>query len=116
MNMHSPMMDSFHDSAGACIRAARKRKGWSLDQLAEALGVSKTSVWGWETDKARPRTSRLTEIAELLDLPADRILNGQRPTEDVSVEGRSLIEDCQLRIAEAFRVNPADVEIRVSFR
>ena len=115
MNMHSPMMPSL-ETAGTCIRAARKRKGWSLDQLAEALSVSKTSVWGWETDKARPRAARLTEIAELLDLPADRILNGNRAADDGSVEGRSLIEDCQLRIAEAFRVNPADVEIRVSFR
>jgi len=113
--MHSPIMPPL-DTAGTCIRAARKRKGWSLDQLAEALGVSKTSVWGWETDKARPRASRLTELAELLDLPADRILNGSGAAENGPVEGRTLIEECQARIAEAFRVNPADVEIRVSFR
>ncbi len=116
MNMHSPLAPSFNGTAGNCIRAARKLKGWSLDHLADALGVSKTSVWGWETDKIRPRTARLREIAELLDLPPEYILNGKPAMEPTSGEGRGLVEDCQLRIAEAFGVEPADVEIKVSFR
>lgn len=116
MNMYSPLAPTFNGSAGSCIRAARKLKGWSLDRLAEALGVSKTSVWGWETDKIRPRTSRLREIAELLELPPEYVLNGKPSVDHTSRDGRDLIESCQLRIAEAFGVAPIDVEIKVSFR
>lgn len=116
MNMYSPLAPSFNGTAGSCIRAARKLKGWSLDHLADALGVSKTSVWGWETDKIRPRTGRLREIAELLDLPPEYILNGKPAMEHAPSDGRDLIESCQTRIAEAFGVEPADVEIKVSFR
>ena len=92
-----------------------------VPRQAVAATVSSAHIFDdlrqWTQESEAPDDVVLRYMAaELLDLSADRILNGKRPAEDVSVEGRSLIEDCQLRIAEAFRVNPADVEIRVSFR
>lgn len=33
-------------------RAVRTRLGWSLSQLAEALGVDRQTVWRWEHPEA----------------------------------------------------------------
>lgn len=38
---------------GAEVRAFRERLGWTLDRLAEALGVDRMTVWRWETEARR---------------------------------------------------------------
>lgn len=53
--------------AGATIKAARMRRGWTQEQLAAAAGVSPTTVRAIEKDRfARP--SRLVEVADALGL------------------------------------------------
>lgn len=39
---------------GAEVRAFRERLGWTLDRLAEALGVDRMTVWRWEQEARKP--------------------------------------------------------------
>lgn len=39
-------------------------------ELAEALGVARVSVNGWETGRNEPHPKQLRAMAELADLPA----------------------------------------------
>ncbi len=59
---------------GACVRAARARRGRTLRGLAGDLGVSPATLSQLETGKARLSVTRLTRIAELLDLSVHELL------------------------------------------
>ncbi|MDE7299254.1 MAG: helix-turn-helix domain-containing protein [Lachnospiraceae bacterium] len=77
------------------LRNARKKKGLSQEQLAEALDISRQSVSKWESGAALPETDRLADIAALLGISADYLLTGREATPaDVvpAAPGRILIK------------------------
>jgi transcriptional regulator with XRE-family HTH domain len=100
---------------GQRIRQARMAKGWTLERLADALNISKVSIWQWEQGQSRPKVSRLAEVAQLLGLPLQALMDEHAPARMVNREASNLLLECQMRIAESFGVRPADVEIKVSF-
>ena len=48
------------------IRAFRKQKGMTQEQLAEALGVTVGAVHKWETRLSTPELALIMELADLL--------------------------------------------------
>ncbi|MBX9814057.1 MAG: XRE family transcriptional regulator [Sphingomonas sp.] len=50
-------------SLGQRIAEARRAKGWSQQQLADAIGSSQSTVAGWETDKRTPKRADVARIA-----------------------------------------------------
>src|SRR3984957_3148596 len=61
---------------GARIRAAREDQDWTQDQLAAAVGVSRSAVAQWETGRAGQVTTNLTRIAEVLAVGVEYIMYG----------------------------------------
>jgi GTP pyrophosphokinase len=59
---------------GNRIKAARKAKGLSQEQLGEKLGVSFQAVSTWETGNILPDTDHLLALAGELDLSLDALL------------------------------------------
>jgi transcriptional regulator with XRE-family HTH domain len=54
-------------TVGSYIVERRKALGLSQGDLAEALGVTRTVVSRWETDKQRPGAGHLDRLAQVLD-------------------------------------------------
>ena len=54
------------------LRDARLRRGYSVAELAEEIGVSQSSIYFWETDRVRPRAANLDELCRALRLPIRR--------------------------------------------
>ena len=54
------------------LREARVRKGWSQEDLAERLGVTKQAVSLWEKGVHTPRKLHREELYFLLDLDEPR--------------------------------------------
>lgn len=52
------------ESFAARLRHLRHARGWSLASLAERSGLSKPSIWGWESGKSKPRAVSLRILAE----------------------------------------------------
>jgi transcriptional regulator with XRE-family HTH domain len=50
----------------ARIRAARKGRGWTQQQVALKVGITVRSVSGWERGKAIPHLNTLCALARLL--------------------------------------------------
>lgn len=50
---------------GEWIRAARKSRGWTGDQLAERLNTTKANVSHWETGKHEPSFAQVLLIRDL---------------------------------------------------
>lgn len=51
------------------LRDARTRRGLSVVEVAEQVGVSTASIYFWETDRARPRDANLSALCKVLRLP-----------------------------------------------
>ncbi|HHS94648.1 MAG TPA: XRE family transcriptional regulator [Rhodobacterales bacterium] len=58
-----------HDTLGADLRALRKARGMTLEEMAEALDKSVGWLSQVERDISTPRISDLREMARLLDVP-----------------------------------------------
>lgn len=58
---------------GARLQRLRKARGLTLAQIAEALNVSKPTVWAWEQGRSRPVESRVGPLAEVLGVPRDEL-------------------------------------------
>lgn len=58
------------------IAQAREHKGLNQSELARAMGVSPQAVQNWESGKASPRGSRLTNLAEVLGVSVQSLLVG----------------------------------------
>jgi transcriptional regulator with XRE-family HTH domain len=51
------------------LRDARIKRGLSVVEVAEEVGVSTASIYFWETDRARPRDANLSALCKALKLP-----------------------------------------------
>src|SRR3984957_7630459 len=61
---------------GMRIRDVRRERGWTQDQLATAVGVSRSAVAQWETGRAGQVTTNLTRIAEVLEVGVEYLMYG----------------------------------------
>ena len=78
-------MDHPAETYGARIRAARRARGWTQDELARAVGVSRSAVAQWETDRAGQIRENLTRVATALGLPVARLLGQTDPQQPEAV-------------------------------
>ena len=69
---------------GEKIREARRKCGFSQEQLAEKMSVSRSAVAKWETDKGLPDVGNLKTLARLLQVSVDHLLD-EAQTVDESV-------------------------------
>ena len=61
---------------GKNIRQARERKGYSQEQLAELLFVTRQTVSNYETGRSRPDVETLVKISQLLDVEVTNLIYG----------------------------------------
>lgn len=62
---------------GARIRSARLAQGLTQDQLARAVGVTRSAVAQWETGRAGQVGGNLARIGRVLGTSAAYLLNGE---------------------------------------
>ena len=66
------------------VRAARRQRGWSQDQLSAEAGISKGAVVALENGTTNPNLSTLCRLSDALHLPIPTLL-GQTPSPGVAV-------------------------------
>lgn len=64
---------------GKNIRLAREKKGYSQEQLAALLFVTRQTVSNYETGRSRPDVETLAKLAELLDTEVTDLIYGPEP-------------------------------------
>jgi len=71
------------ETIGKKIKALRQKKGYTLDQLAEKAGCSKSYVWELENKTPpRPSAEKLSSVAKALDVTLDYFIGEMVPEED----------------------------------
>ena len=61
---------------GEKLSLLRKQNGFSQEELAEAIGVSRQAVSKWERAESAPDTDNLIELARLYGVSLDDLVNG----------------------------------------
>jgi len=73
-----PLGSPASDHRGTGLRALRHETGVTVAAIATAAGVPQHTVYNWESGRARIPAHRIDVLAELFDLPADRLLTALR--------------------------------------
>lgn len=58
------------------LTALRKNAGYSQEELADTIGVSRQAVSKWERGESSPDTDNLIELARLYHISLDEMVNG----------------------------------------
>ena len=59
---------------GEKILALRKARGWSQEELAERIGVTRQAVSRWESGAAKPDADKIIAVCDLFGVSADYLL------------------------------------------
>lgn len=59
------------------ISEERKKNGWSQEELAEKLSVSRQSVSKWESGQSVPDLNRILEMARIFGVTTDYLLKDE---------------------------------------
>ncbi|MEU9454886.1 XRE family transcriptional regulator [Streptomyces sp. NPDC048277] len=78
---------------GGRIRVLRKQRGWSVQQLAEAAGLSRRMLTDIELGQANPSLSTVDRAARALDTDFAALALPARDTADEEVEGTLVWQD-----------------------
>ena len=54
-------------TTGEIVKKARKRKGLTVEQLADMSGVGRATIYNIETNKTSPRMDNMLAIMRVLD-------------------------------------------------
>jgi transcriptional regulator with XRE-family HTH domain len=57
------------------LKDLRRRRLLTQKELAAEVGVSYQTVQSWESGKAQPRLRHIRRLAEVLQVPADKLLD-----------------------------------------
>lgn len=68
------------------IATLRKDAGWSQEELAERLGVSRQAVSKWESGASQPDLERVLALSELFEVSTDYLLKDGADTIDATIE------------------------------
>lgn len=72
------------------IMDLRKKSGWSQEELAERLGISRQSVSKWETGESVPDIDKIIRMSELWNVSTDYLLK-----EDESQQGDTSVPETE---------------------
>lgn len=70
---------SLNEELGQRIQQLRKAKGFSQEELADRVGVSRQAVSKWESGQTAPDLERLLAVSRQLGTTTDYLLTGQHP-------------------------------------
>ena len=66
------------------ILEERKKNGWSQEELANQLGVSRQAVSKWESAGAVPDLQRILQMSELFGVSTDYLLKDEMQAENIT--------------------------------
>ena len=77
----------------------RKGKGWSQDEFAQKLNITRQTVSKWELDQTVPDMNKLIEISKLFEISLDELVNGIEESNSDSTYKESAREKNNRKIA-----------------
>ena len=73
------------------VQRLRKSRGWSQEELAARLDVSRQALSKWELGTAVPDTANVIKLCRLFDVSADVLLDDAAALDEQSAASRKLL-------------------------
>lgn len=67
------------------LQELRRKAGYSQEQVAEKLGLSRQAISKWESGQGKPEIDNIVKLTEIYNVSADYILLGAEKEVTVSV-------------------------------
>lgn len=80
------------DTEHILIRQAREKAGFSQTEMAEELGVGRTSYIAFETGRTKLYNKLVGKMSALLGIPPEELLFGRRPDETLFYDPSAMDE------------------------
>ena len=75
------------------LKNARLSAGLTQQQVAESMGITKSTYCGYETGKRQPDVKKIKQLSQILGVPSDVLLGTESGKVSLSVElDRRLLE------------------------
>lgn len=85
---------------GQRIAQGRKELGLSQEALGERLGVSRQSIYKWESDAALPEIGKLVALSKLFGLSVGALLGVEEPAPAPEAQESGGLTEAQLKMVE----------------
>lgn len=96
-------------TTGQRIAELRNKKGFTQEDLADKMGVSRQTIYKWENDIVFPTKDKLKELVSLLDTSFDYLMKDDEDKEQVSEEKLSSKENDILTNGDGSKEEKASV-------
>lgn len=80
------------------LKIARKNKGYTQEQVADIMGITKSTYCGYETGKRQPDVPKIKQIANILGISGDFLLETGYEKSQSEFEALSDVEKDLIRI------------------
>jgi transcriptional regulator with XRE-family HTH domain len=87
-------------TVGTRIRALRRARGLTQDELASLCGVSRSAVAQWETDRAGQLRENISRIADALGASIEHLIQGSSSTDSATGDELAMLRLYQACDAE----------------
>lgn len=88
---------------GEKILNMRKARGWSQEELAERIGVTRQAVSRWEAGAAKPDADKIIAVCDLFGVSADYLLRDQYPGEGAAPAAVTVAQKPGTALGDAIR-------------
>ncbi len=88
----------------------RKQLGWSQEELAEKMNISRQSVSKWESTNSIPDLNRIIMLAELFDVSTDFLLKDENEAFDSRDESKEP-DSIQISLEQAVKYVESKLEV-----
>lgn len=83
------------------IQFLRKQKGYSQEELADKMGVSRQAVSKWESEQSVPDLEKIIVMSDLFEVTTDYLLKGIEPA---SVTNKKTIKTLYIAFTFVFAI------------
>lgn len=77
------------------IMTLRKRKGWSQEELANQLDVSRQAIYKWESGLTTPELEKIKKLTEIFDTTFEELLNDEK---ELALDKKEVEPEPQLEV------------------
>ncbi len=87
-------------SLGANIQKFRQLKNWSVQELADEMGIGKQGIYKWEAEETKPGQESLTALAKALGVTVNDLLGNNHTPVQKATDNKELSESVYRTIVE----------------
>lgn len=89
---------------GNRIAELREQKGWTQEQLATSIGITRAALSHYEKNRREPDYETLTQLANLFQVSVDYLIGRtDRPVLPVDRDVQQFVDDLELSDAEILK-------------